>query len=102
MPVNTEAFAKAIVEKARKTGSEFTERVDVSHWSSELIRELVDRLLAKISGAGFRVKGIRTDTVGFNKFGVERDMGDSGLYNGVPVVITAVGFDTVEIVVAPL
>jgi hypothetical protein len=67
-----------------------------------MVRETVDYILADREQFKLRLKGVRTDTAGFAKFGVSMDTANSGRYKGVPVVMTEMAaFDTMVLVFEP-
>jgi hypothetical protein len=66
-----------------------------------MVREALDHILADRETFKLRLKGVRTDTVGFAKFGIPMDRVNSGLYQGIPVVIAEVPFDRMEFVFEP-
>jgi hypothetical protein len=70
-------------------------------WPDEMVREALDHILADRETFKLRLKGVRTDTVGFAKFGIPMDRVNSGLYQGIPVVIAEVPFDRMEFVFEP-
>ena len=102
MPVDTKELASSVMTAAYHAQGEFSATTDVGTWSPELVQEWIDYLLSDAAAHKRRIKGICTDNAGFAKLGIDRDTVNSGMYKGVPVVVTPTAdFDTMEVVFAP-
>ena len=102
MPFNARQLATDLLNAAYNAGGSLTATFDIGDWPDEMVRETVDHILADRDQFKLRLKGIRTDTVGFAKFGVPMDTSNSGRYQGIPVVMAErVHFDTMELVFEP-
>jgi hypothetical protein len=101
MPFDARQLATDVLGAAYQAGGTLTVTFDIGDWPDEMVRETVDHILTDRDQYKLRLKGIRTDTAGFAKFGIEMDTSNSGRYQGIPVVMTAVPFDTMELVFAP-
>lgn len=100
--IDTKGMADAIVNASYRAGAQATVKLDVGSWSPDEVKALVDGLLGQLDDYKLRIKGIRTDSAGLSKLGVEYDYPNSGVYKGVRVVVTAdVLFDAFEIVMEP-
>jgi len=98
MSLEFELIAGAMQDIVVRGRSRCTISLDVGQWSQEELRGFIDALRSRV-----RVKGVRTDTAGFNKFGINPDTLNSGMYAGVPIVMTErVDFDVAEFVIEPL
>jgi hypothetical protein len=102
MPVDARQLATDLLGAAHQVSGNLTVRIDIGNWRDELVRETFDHILADCETYKLRLRGIRTDTAGFSKFGVARETANSGRYNGVPIVMTPTApFDTMELVFGP-
>lgn len=90
------------LDAARLVGGEVCFKADVSGWDAGDVKAWVDTTLKEAPKHGLRFRGIRTDTAGFRKLGINQDFVNGGSYNGIPVVVTEVAFDTVEFVFQPV
>jgi hypothetical protein len=89
------------LEAARLAGGETAFRADVNNWPKELVGKWVDISKDIADDHGLKLAGVRTDSFGFFKIGATQDCVNGGFYNGVPIVMTEVPFDTVELVFRP-
>ena|ERR1700676_5505988 len=96
MQFNACQLATDVLGAAHQSGGTLTVNFDIADWSDEMVRETVDHILAD----KLRLQGIRTDSAGFEKFGIDMDIYNSGRYQGIHVVTTSVPFGTMELVFA--
>ena len=102
MPFDAKRLASDLLNAAYHAGGTLEVTMHVGEWSGELVREMVDGILTDRDQFKLRLRGIRTDTTGFAKFGIKMDTGNSGLYNGVPIVMSpTVDFDAMVLVFGP-
>jgi len=102
MPFDAKRLANDLLNAAYNSGGSLTATLDIGDWPEEMVRETVDYILADRDTFKLRVKGIRTDTVGFSKFSIPTEDGNSGRYHGIPVVMAEVAdFDTMQLVFEP-
>jgi len=95
-------FAEAMVNAAYNFPGETAIRIDVGTFSAEQVRAIFDDVLASLATYKLRLRGVRTDWASFAKLGIPQDTVNSGLYSGIPVVLTAsADFDTMEFVFQP-
>jgi hypothetical protein len=102
MPIDAEHLAQSLLEAAYHAGGDLNVSLETSLWIPHQVHVLMDRLVAGLRAHKLRIKGVRCDAGTFAKFEVERDVVNSGVYNGVRLVMTSdVDFDTLEIVFRP-
>jgi hypothetical protein len=101
MLFNVRQLETDVLGAPHQAGGTLTVNFDIGDWPDEMVRETVDQILANSDQYKARLKGIRTDTAGFAKFGIDMDSPNSGRYQGIPVVMTYVPFDTMELVFPP-
>lgn len=103
MVIDAKHLGDTILNTAYAAKGEVTVKIDIGGWTDDEVRTLLDTILAGLNSHKLRFKGVRTDTTGFVKLGIEQDRINSGLYHGVPVVMTpTVNFDVMELVLRPL
>ncbi|MBN9309962.1 hypothetical protein [Devosia sp.] len=103
MNIDTALLANALLDDAPTAKATTPATIDIGRWDDSTVQGLTDAIIAGADAAGVRLKGIRTDTWGFGKFGIQQDTSNSGKFHGVPVVMTMLAdFDTAEFVLEPL
>ena len=96
------SFAEAIVRAGYQLPGETAVRIDVGTFDGEFVRAIFDGILRLAPSHDLRLRGVRTDTASFNKLGISMDTVNSGIYEGITVVITSSAhFDTMEFVLFP-
>lgn len=102
MSVEFDLVARAILETAYHGKNRATVRIDIGRWTESEVQGLASALIAGQKEYGVRLKGVRTDSSGFAKFGISRDTSNSGRFEGVPIVMTIeADFDDAEFVIEP-
>lgn len=99
MPLDARQLATDLLSRAYNAGGSLTATFPVGDWPGEMIKEMIDHILANRDQFKLRLKEVRTDAAGFGKFGVAMEDGNSGRYRGVPVAIIEMAlFDTMQLV----
>jgi hypothetical protein len=102
LSVSPEDAAEAIVRAAYHMPNETVITIDVGEWPAQTVQALFDKIIALLPAHKMSLRGVRTDTGSFSKLGINQDTLNSGVYKGVPVVMThAADFDTLEFVFRP-
>jgi hypothetical protein len=102
MPFVARQLATDLLSAAYNAGGTLTATFDIGDWPDEMVKEMADYILAGLEQYQLRLKGIRTDTMGFSKFGITMDTSNSGRYEGIPIVMAETAhFDTMELVFEP-
>lgn len=101
-PMPKEA-AEAMVLAAYHMPNETAIKIDVGGWPDQAVQVLFNTILALLDQHKLRLRGVRTDTASLAKLAIPKDTQNSGLYNGIPVVMTPTAdFDTMEFVFQPV
>ena len=94
-------MARGVMDAASGAHSRTSVTFDIGRWSADDVKQLMAAFAAESGAYKLRLKGVNTDTSGARKLGVELDRANSGLYEGVPIVIADVDFDSFEVVLEP-
>ena len=102
MPLDARQLATDLLSRAYNAGGSLTATFPVGDWPGEMVKETIDYILANGDQFKLRLKVVRTDAAGFEKFGIAMEDGNSGHYRGFPVVIIEMAhFDTMQLVFEP-
>jgi hypothetical protein len=101
MPIDPVAAADALLNAGAHSYDELTFRADVVRWSPAEVKAFLDRVISASPGHNLRLKGIRMLPTWFTAVGAQGDSSHGGKYAGVPVAVSGVDFDTIELVFRP-
>lgn len=99
MMIDTKGIAKAIIDAAYRAPGQVSIDVDIGVWTAQQVQDLMQAILGDLDDYQLRVKGIVTDSSGFDKVGAQPDASlNGGKVGNIPVVKGLVPFDSFKIV----